>query len=525
MKCLNSLLAVLGGDLMSHREIPIYKDELQIAHQIKANSFLSYASKLEPYPDVPQEVVQSHIDNSTIAGLHDQDLYFVKAILCTSNWNGNDDIFDPKEMWVARHTPSHKPTNIEHDGSKIVGHICEVFPLDSKGQRMSEDTPIDDLPNIYHLVVGSVIYTKFEDQTLQDRAMSLIKEIEGGNKYVSMECFFSDFDYGLKDTQGNCEIVHRNSTTAFLTKHLRRYGGKGSYQDRMIGRVLRNILFTGKGYVDNPANPESIIFNNKTLFDFGALQQKNKVLSISGVSFITEGKTSNESNNFKELKMAETNIIEAQNKEFKEEIKTLKAELKSLQDKHTKDGFQKLEMEVAQLKEQVEERDKQIKAKDEEIDKIVAEKEDKIIELEEITKAKEELKAEIDKTKAEIQKAQRVNDLINVGVSKEDAKTTVETFANLTDKQFEVIVAREKDLVEARNYKMKDDEEKDQKKDKSKADLETETDASLEEGDVEVDDADDMKGTASTDENDDTEFDELVELVKSSLNLPSKKDN
>jgi hypothetical protein len=44
-----------------------------------------------------------------------------------------------------------------------------------------------------------------------------------------------------------------------LTKHLRAYGGTGEYENYKVGRSLRGISFSGKGLVNKPANPRSII--------------------------------------------------------------------------------------------------------------------------------------------------------------------------------------------------------------------------------------------------------------------------
>ena len=76
-----------------------------------------------------------------------------------------------------------------------------------------------------------------------------------------MECFFNGFEYGLLNkATGEYKILSRNDETAYLTKHLKAYGGLGEHEDYKVGRVLKNITFSGKGFVDRPANPESIIF-------------------------------------------------------------------------------------------------------------------------------------------------------------------------------------------------------------------------------------------------------------------------
>ena len=80
-------------------------------------------------------------------------------------------------------------------------------------------------------------------------------------------------------------IVPRNNETAFLTRHLRAYGGEGSYQEHQIGRLLRNITFSGKGFVNRPANPESIIFDKNKVFEFNSasISSENMFLDENGV--------------------------------------------------------------------------------------------------------------------------------------------------------------------------------------------------------------------------------------------------
>ncbi len=81
-----------------------------------------------------------------------------------------------------------------------------------------------------------------------------------------MEVLFASFDYLLvpmvkgEPDMAQAQIVERNDETAFLTKHLKTYGGKGFYKNYLVGHVLRQLTFSGKGLVENPANPTSVIF-------------------------------------------------------------------------------------------------------------------------------------------------------------------------------------------------------------------------------------------------------------------------
>jgi uncharacterized coiled-coil protein SlyX len=97
---------------------------------------------------------------------------------------------------------------------------------------------------------------------------TLIQEIDEGKWAVSMECLFSDFDYSVVNPDGETKVIARDEESSFLTKHLRAYGGEGKWENYKIGRLLRNISFSGKGLVNQPANPRSIILDsNQDVFE------------------------------------------------------------------------------------------------------------------------------------------------------------------------------------------------------------------------------------------------------------------
>lgn len=303
-----------------------------IADAIIANASILYAAALEP------------CDNQTknrafkaLASIDDTDLYYTQSILVSSSWNKNDDIFDKNEVWAARHSPEHKPTNLEHDESTIIGHIVSNYPITEDGILIDENTPVENLPDKFHILTGAVIYRSYTKPELRERTEALIHEIENGTKYVSMECFFKGFDYGLINKETNeFKVLARNDNTAYLTKYLRAYGGVGEHENYRIGRVLRNITFSGKGYVNRPANPDSIIFS-KDSFKFleKTNLEKNDDLLETGVNI-------SQSNEHSENKImneqAETEPVVADCSEAtaaaQEVTNQLKAELETLKAAH-----------------------------------------------------------------------------------------------------------------------------------------------------------------------------------------------
>lgn len=472
-----------------------------IADIVRASASISYASLVEPCTDSALSKAMSNIRSQ--AALEDLDLYYVQSILVTSNWNKNDDIFDRAEIWAARNTPEDKPTNLEHDESLIIGHITANWPITPEGLLIDENTPVENLPNKFHILTGSVIYRAFSKPELKDRAEKLIAEIESGQKYVSMECLFKGFDYGLQDkSTGEYKILSRNTDTAYLTKYLRAYGGRGEHEQYRIGRVLRNITFSGKGFVDKPANPESIIFTQYDLKktedndDKNISSKKNQLLATSGVSNNdpikeVENINMNLENDIAEIKtkiealatVAGTTDCSNAVKEAYASVTTAENTIKELNDtiKANEEVLTQTRAEIEALRVEKEEAAKKMKEdmamKEEEMKKMKAEL-DTALETIAAYKDKEEKMMKAEK------KMKRMATLIENGIESEVASSTVDKFEGLDDEAFDAIAA----LIAAKMPPalLKKFEEEDKKKKDEEEAMMMKKKASLESTDPEV---------------------------------------
>jgi len=168
-------------------------------------------------------------------------------------------VFDRAEVWAARTTPEDKPFNYGHDEKDIIGHITSCYPFADDNKAMADVKAIEDLPAKFHIGTGAVLYKVRADAAAQERINKLIAEIEEGKWFVSMECLFRNFDYAIIESDGTQKVIGRNEETSFLTKHLRSYGGTGKYEDKAVGRLMRNFVFSAVALVQNPANPASVI--------------------------------------------------------------------------------------------------------------------------------------------------------------------------------------------------------------------------------------------------------------------------
>lgn len=478
--------------------------------KISSSASISYASIAEPCL-----LNNTQLKNiKSFASLVDSDLYYVQSILVSSSWNKNDDIFDPEEVWAARNTPEDKPTNLEHDENLIIGHITGNWPITEDGYIIEENTNPQDLPEKYHILTGSVIYRAFSSNELKDRSEKLIAEIENGNKFVSMECFFKGFDYGLvHKSTGEYKVLSRNDSTAYLTKHLRAYGGLGEHDNYKIGRVLRNITFSGKGFVDKPANPDSIIFNKDMLDKL--FVKKIDDLAKTGVS--NNQSTSKVENNIMSLDLEPVlkDVAELKNK-----IDSITTASETIQEAHDV---------AAQLENTIKAKEAIIAETQAALDLIKAEKEEAAKKTEEDMKKKEE---EMTKVKSELEvaneiiavyknkeeemakkekKMKRMASLLNYGFDNEACEATVEKFESLSDEAFDAMTSLFAGKMPPWLNK-KDEESKDTKKEeKKKASEDTVADSSVLEN-VEVEDTVNLSVSGESSSIDSTRA-ELIEFV------------
>ena len=437
----------------------IYKSETEagLEDAIKANASIAYSSPVSFY--IPNTEQKESIKNlvvaqdKTISENKDQyDLYYLSSILVSTGWNKNDDVFDLNETWGAKDSPVDKQFNFMHDESDIIGHITGSVVLDPDGNE------IDDISNIdkFDIATSAVLYNSWTTPELRERMSKLIAEIEEGKWFVSMECLFNDFDYAVVSPDGENTVVSRDETSAFLTKHLRAYGGSGKYEGYTVGRLLRNIAFSGKGLVSNPANPRSVILNDVNPFE------ETQALELS-----------NSSINMENCDMSD--VLKEQVEELKAELVTAKEAAKALETEMTKQKEEEIQSKIEAFEAVVSEKDEAIA----EAQAAVEAAEAKLAELQEaIAKKDEELAealAKIEAHEAEAKREARKVLLAEAGLEDEDVEAALEKFAEVSDELFEEFAGYMK--KKANFPPKKDDEEEDEEKEDAKSSEETEVEA------------------------------------------------
>lgn len=473
-------------------KVEIFQKEIAdgVADLVQTRSVAHCVGEVRPQEKTPrllEDFMESDIPDSfkEVASINDFDVYPTLSLLVSSVWNENDTIFLPSEIAMAKDTPVHKPDNLNHNENLIVGHSTASRLVDDQLNELE----YYDGQSMVHILTDGVIYKYWENPKRKAMVDELIQKIESGEKSVSMECLMPAFDYAVGESD-DYVVVPRNEDTAYLTKYLRAYKGKGvckegEHAGKRIGRVPRNLVFSGKGYVDNPANKMSR-FLIPVRTDMGKPKEYSPDLNALASSINDDDGVRVNNNNGEAQPNSNNNQPNYEEYAMKELIEQLNAQVAELKKQLDERDKTIAEFDTATYKKQIDEltvdRDEAkaeleaIKAKFEEdqkeIQKSKAEVEGKVEELDkqvaELAKEKEELEKQIAEAQAEQLRANRVATLVDGGLDKEEATKKVETFASLNDEQFTEVANVIIDSIKASDSE-EDSEESDEDKDKETA--------------------------------------------------------
>jgi uncharacterized coiled-coil protein SlyX len=413
----------------------IYKAEIEdgLGDLLSSTNSVAYCGVAKCFTPSTEEQESMKLIASEASENKDQiDLFYLESVLVSTGWNKNDDVFDPKETFAARTTPEDKPFNFMHNEKDIIGHITGNRVVDFQGNAIAEET--ENPPTEFNILTTAVIYKEWSDVDQRQRIQKILAEIEEGEWFVSMECLFPNFDYALVDKTGGTRVVPREESSAFLTKHLRSYGGSGKYEDYRVGRLLRNLSFSGKGLVSKPANPRSVILEGNRFFD----ESEAQILTISSI---------------KENDMSD---LDKQIDDLRSELAEAKAANEVLKEKVVAEQQAEFESKIQTLEATIAEQAEALEAKE----AVVAEQ------AEAIAKAADDMKEKMEKLR-EMQKKEalmkRKAELEEAGLDAEEASATVADFEDADDDTFAKVVALMKKKADKHGDKEKEDKKEDKK--------------------------------------------------------------
>ena len=425
---------------------------------LNKNTF-SCASNIKQHTPNDKEIAQAQYDFEAFIGKvwsqeSQPDLYYMDSILVTTGWNKNDDVFHQGETWAARNSPENKQLNYQHDESDIIGHITSNYAVDLNGKSIASSTEANELPDDFEIRTASVLYRSWGDAHLKDRMDKIIADIEEDKWFVSMECLFAGFDYAVIDEDNKHSIVTRDETSAFLSKHLRAYGGTGTFEGRKIGRLLRNIVFSGHGIVLEPANPRSVVLRDKSFkstlgsVKIESADKREKTDMADDLSKLTS-----EVNQLKADLSASLKL----NQEISDQLKAVDTEAAAANLKKLEDKLEAQKTVTAELQSK--------------FDELVSEKEAVDADLKAKAKELKESSDKLETLAAQAKLDKRTFSLKEKGLSDDDVASHIEKFADASDEMFDNIVAMiPKPKADDKSESNKDDKDDKKKMDKKKDD-------------------------------------------------------
>jgi len=174
--------------------------------------------------------------------------------------NRNDDGIDRDTAIAIKKNFQHKPTNIEHEKSKIVGHIVQAGWSSFGENKLLSDEDVSLMNDPFNLVIGSVVY-RLNNEKFCNLLIDSADETSPSFNTVhsSWEIAFDDYKILLGSKNVNeAELVTDEKDIKEYSKFLRCFGGKGKTPDgKYVGRMIvgneDSVLPIGFAFTSNPA--------------------------------------------------------------------------------------------------------------------------------------------------------------------------------------------------------------------------------------------------------------------------------
>jgi len=215
---------------------------------IGGSSFISKASLDNLETLIPKGI--DFEDNIDLLGVA-----FNAAVV--NRFNKNGDGIDSETAIAYTKNFLHKPTNIEHDKDKIVGHIASAGWSDYGTSSILTEEDLAGYDKPFNIALGSVVYKSANSSF----AEMLEKSVDPQSPYfhsisTSWEVGFSEFSLAVgSEYVEDCEIIETSEEIEELAECLKAFGGSGYTEDgKPVNRLIKGKIYPlGIGYTSNPA--------------------------------------------------------------------------------------------------------------------------------------------------------------------------------------------------------------------------------------------------------------------------------
>mgnify|MGYP005988729341 FL=1 len=268
----------------------------------------------------------------------------------------------------------HKPTNIEHNKEKVVGHIVTAGFSDYGSNRILSKEEARNIEKPFNIALGAVVYKSVNKQfaELIDRSTDPDDESYYGKISTSWEVGFTNYVLAVGSSKlEEATIIRDPDKIKEMEPYLRAYGGSGQTEEgQPIYRLITgNIYPLGVGFTAKPAadvsgvyspkhSKKSVLANDNTDI-ISQNKEKNvnkeKIIAMDTENVISELKELLVEKKFSEEAVASmtsnfADAIRESDEKYRQDIETAKSEKEAVQ-KEQED----LKSSVAELQEKLEE--------------------------------------------------------------------------------------------------------------------------------------------------------------------------
>ena len=219
-----------------------------LACEINDSSLISQASLDSLAPLAPADIdYDSNIDLLGVA--------FNAAVV--NKFNKNGDGMDTSTAVKYTNNFIHKPTNIEHDKQKVVGHVVSAGYSEFGSNSLLSENEVKEKKEPFNIALGAVLYKSVNPNFTSLVENSLDPE-DGSYQKVSAswEVGFNSYVLAVgSDLLSEARIVSDPDQILELQGYLRSFGGSGKTEDgETIGRLIMGDIYPlGIAYTLNPA--------------------------------------------------------------------------------------------------------------------------------------------------------------------------------------------------------------------------------------------------------------------------------
>lgn len=173
-----------------------------------------------------------------------------------NQFNKNDDVIETDTAIAFAKNFLHKPTNLEHDKEKIVGHIASAGFSTYPDNKIISSNKAAKLKEPFNIALGAIVYksANMNFAELLQRSMdpedSLYQKIS-----ASWEVGFSDYVVAVGNSLNESTIIDDIDEIQAIKPFLKAYKGKGiNEKGERVRRLIRGTIYPlGIGFTTNPA--------------------------------------------------------------------------------------------------------------------------------------------------------------------------------------------------------------------------------------------------------------------------------